>query len=143
MAIDFLRGHAPLTPREARMLGPIRLAYIGDSVHGLLVRTELLLTGAKAHDVHVAAVARVNASAQAAAMARVEPLLTEDEADVVRARRNAHHAVPKRADPADYARATALEALLGYLYLTGQAERLQTLYDAMREEGAICRSAST
>jgi ribonuclease-3 family protein len=127
---------AALTEREAMLLSPLRLAYVGDAVHELLVRTALLGSGGKARAMHREAVAAVRAGAQADALERLAPLLTEAEADIVRRGRNAHphHAAPKAAGPAAYARATALEALLGYLYLTGQAERLSEIYRAMQSQ---------
>lgn len=137
MMEDFL-GRAPLSEREALMLGPIRLAYAGDVVHELLVRTELVLAGGNARAMHRDAVKSVNAEAQAQALGRVKDLLDETETDVVRRGRNAHpnHAAPRRADPADYKQATGLEALLGFLYLTGRMERLSSLYAAMHAEQA-------
>ena len=80
--------------------------------------------------------AGVNAHAQSVAMDKIEPLLTDEERDVVRRGRNAHarHAAPKHQDPADYARSTALEALCGYLYLTGQEDRLLYLFAVSQEE---------
>ena len=71
----------------------------------------------------------VSAAAQAAMLAAIEDELTEQEADVTRRGRNAQakHAAPKHADPADYAHATGLEALWGYLYVTGQTQRLDEL----------------
>ncbi len=126
----FYLDHEPLTEKEARMLSPLRLAYVGDAVHELFVRTELLFAGGKAGAMHRAAIREVNAAGQARALQRIEPELTDDERDIVRRGRNAHanHAAPKHADPADYAHATGLEALAGYLYLSGQTERLRTLY---------------
>lgn len=130
----FFAGHARLTEREALMLSPLRLAYIGDAVHDLYVRTALVFQGGKAGAMHRDAIRHVNAAAQSGALARIAEDLTETEADVVRRGRNAHahHNVPKRADPADYKQATGLEALLGFLYLTGQEERLGTLLRSMQ-----------
>ena len=85
-------------------------------------------------ELHRRAVAHVNARAQARAFAAVEPLLTEEEADVARRGRNAHSRPPKNQDPGDYARATALEALCGYLYLMGRNERLDELMRVIRQE---------
>ena len=85
-------------------------------------------------ELHRRAVAHVNAHAQARAFAAVEPLLTEEEADVARRGRNAHSRPPKNQDPGDYARATALEALCGYLYLMGRNERLDELMRVIRQE---------
>ncbi len=120
----------PLSERDTLMISPLRLAYIGDAVHDLFVRTNLLLGGsARAGAMHREAARTVNAAAQAQALARVLPMLSETEQDVVRRGRNAHahHGVPRRANAADYKQATGLEALLGFLYLTGQAERLAEL----------------
>ena len=93
----------------------------------------ILIDGGKA------AIACVNAGAQARAMERILPLLTEEEADVARRGKNAHphHAAPKNQDVIDYHQATGLEALVGYLYLTGQEERLLTLFQAS-QEGSEC-----
>ena len=78
---------------------------------------------------HKQAVRMVSAAAQAAMLAAIEGELTEQEADVTRRGRNAQakHAAPKHADPADYAHATGLEALWGYLYVTNQTQRLDEL----------------
>ena len=118
-----------LTREQARMLSPLQLAYIGDSVHALLVRTGLLQKNLPVRDMHKASNEAVSAVSQAKELARILPLLTEEETDIVRRGRNAHphHSAPKSASTADYAGATGLEALLGYLYLTGQSERILEL----------------
>ena len=120
---------------RARMLNPLQLAYIGDGVWELLVRTRIIYKGRSARHVHKDAVACVNAGAQAEAFRRIEPLLTEAEADIARRGRNAHahHAAPKNQDAADYRAATALEALIGYLYLIGAEDRLLTLFKHSQE----------
>ena len=130
-----LRESAPMDVSRARMLNPLQLAYIGDGVWELLVRSRLIYMGRSARHIHKDAVACVNARAQAEAFRRVEAMLTEDEADVARRGRNAHahHAAPKNQDAADYRAATALEALIGYLYLTGQEERLLLLFKSSQE----------
>ena len=79
---------------------------------------------------HRRAVRLVCAHAQAGAFARVEPMLTEAELAVARRARNTKLSPPRHADPADYQKATALEALLGYLYVTGRSERLHALLEA-------------
>ena len=120
---------------QGQLPGSLELAYLGDTLWDLFVREELVRTGGRMKELHRAAVARVRASAQSRALARIEDCLTEDEAAVVRRARNAHQTPPKNADPADYCRATALEALFGYLYLTGQLERMKTLmYQAENRE---------
>ena len=120
---------------RARMLNPLPLAYIGDAVWELLVRSRIIYKGRSARHVHKDAVACVNAGAQAEAFRRIEPLLTEAEADIARRGRNAHahHAAPKNQDAADYRAATALEALIGYLYLIGEEDRLLTLFKHSQE----------
>lgn len=73
--------------------------------------------------------------AQAAAVARLESVLTEEEADVLRRGRNAHPGhVPKNADPAEYHKATGLEALFGYLYLKGELDRVRELFRVIHPE---------
>lgn len=136
MTDAFLLDQGALTERQALMLSPLRLAYVGDAVYDLYVRTRLVFTGAKAGAMHRDAVRHVNAAAQARALGRVAHLLTETEADVVRRGRNAHahHGVPKRADPADYKQSTGLEALLGFLFLTDRTQRLGELVSIMLEE---------
>jgi len=130
-----LRESAPMEESRARMLNPLQLAYIGDGVWELLVRSRLIYMGRSARHVHKDAVACVNAHAQCEAFRRIEAVLTEAEADVARRGRNAHahHAAPKNQDAADYRAATALEALIGYLYLTGQEERLLDLFKRSQE----------
>ncbi len=111
-------------------INSLELAYLGDTLYDLYVRERLVRRGGHVKTLHRKAVSRVCAAAQSRALTRLEPLLTPDEADVVRRARNAHQTPPKNADPADYHRATSLEALLGWLYLTGQRDRLHVLLDA-------------
>ena len=115
------------------------LAHMGDCVFELLVRTWLCTHGgSKVKDLHRATVAHVAAPAQAARMDRMLPLLTEEEAAIYRRGRNAHvHSVPKGATPQQYAKATGLECLFGWLYLKGEGQRLRELFEeAVREEEA-------
>lgn len=127
-----LPAYGRMTVLQARMLGPLQLAYIGDGVHDLYVRAMLLAEGLSVHNLHRRATGLVCAHAQARWLAGIAPLLTEEEAEVARRGRNAHarHAAPKHADPAEYTQSTALEALWGYLYLSGQGDRLETLLRA-------------
>jgi len=120
----------PLSQQEARFKNPLSLAFVGDTVWDLLTRQQLLLSQAHVNALHKQAVQRVNAGAQAQAAAIIEPHLTEEEAEIFRRGQNAHakHNAPKNQDPYAYSRATALEALLGYLYLTGCEERILELY---------------
>lgn len=120
---------------SVRRLNGLQLAFIGDTVYDLYARgCALEEHDACVRELHRRAVAHVNARAQARAFAAVEPLLTEEEADVARRGRNAHSRPPKNQDPGDYARATALEALCGYLYLMGRNERLDELMRVIRQE---------
>ena len=122
-------AHSAYTARDIREYNPLQMAYIGDTVHDLYVRSMLVAQGAAVGKMHKQATRMVSAAAQARMLEAVEPELNEAEADITRRGRNAQakHAAPKNADPADYAHATGLEALWGYLYLTGQTERLNTL----------------
>ena len=115
--------------RDIRELNPLQMAYIGDTVHDLYVRSLLLSRGMTVGRMHRQAIRMVSAAAQARMLEAIEAELTEQEADIVRRGRNAQakHAAPKNADPADYAHATGLEALWGYLYLSAQTGRLDTL----------------
>jgi len=121
----------PLTAKEAMLKNPLALAFIGDTVWDLLVRSQLLRSQARVNSLHRQAVAQVNAGAQARALSRLMPHLTPEERAVQRRGQNSHakHAPPKNQDPADYDNATGLEALLGYLYLSGQWERILELFD--------------
>ena len=114
---------------DPRELNPLQMAYLGDTLHDLYVRSMLVSKKMSVGAMHKQAVKMVSAAAQARMLEAVEPELTEQEADIARRGRNtqAKHAAPKHADPADYAHATGLEALWGYLYVTGQTERLDTL----------------
>ena len=121
----------PLSATEARLKNPLALAFMGDTVWDLLVRQRLLLSNAHVNALHKQAIKQVNAGAQAEAAALIEPHLTEAEGDIFRRGCNAHarHNAPKNQDPYAYSRATGLEALFGYLYLTAQEDRLAELFD--------------
>ena len=88
-----------LAPEKARLISPLQLAYIGDSVHTLMTRARLMRVERRMSDMHRLATACVNAAAQARALARLLPFLTEEEAEMVRRGRNAHahHTLPKAA----------------------------------------------
>ena len=122
-------AHDAFAPADIRGLNPLQMAYVGDTVHDLSVRSMLLSRGMAVGKMHRQAVRMVSAGAQARMLERIEPELTQEEADIARRGRNsqAKHAAPRHADPADYAHATALEALWGYLYLSGQTQRLDEL----------------
>ena len=116
-------------------LSSLGLAHLGDGVFEVMVRSWLILRGkARAKDLHRATVRYVAAPAQAAAVERLLPLLTPEEADVYRRGRNtAPHSVPRAATRAQYQSATGLEALFGWLYLQGRTERLNQLFEAIMD----------
>lgn len=118
-----------MTEGQAFSVKPLVLAYLGDGVFDLYIR-ERLIEGKyrDAHDLHMKKIRFVNAGAQAYILRMLEETLTDREKDVVRYGRNAHtNTVPKNANISDYHVATGFEALLGYLKLSGQEERLGQL----------------
>ena len=122
-------AHDAFKAIDVRELNPLQMAYVGDTVHDLYVRSMLLSRGMSVGKMHKQAVRMVSAGAQARMLEAIEPELEADEADAARRGRNAQakHSAPKHADPADYAPATGLEALWGYLYLSGKTQRLDEL----------------
>lgn len=124
-------------PREEQLsLSALGLAHLGDGVYELMVRSWLILQGfGKKGNLHRETVARVRASYQAKALARIEPRLTPEENAVAHRGRNAHVGnIPKNASRGEYSHATALEALFGWLYLNGRRDRLNELFGAIMEE---------
>lgn len=115
-----------LTIEKARMLSPLQLAYVGDAVHSLIVRQHLMANNIPVKKMHQLSVRAVCAVSQNKALEALMPLLTEDELAIAKRGRNAHahHGGPKSASVSEYAGATALETLIGFLYLTGNTERL-------------------
>ena len=115
---------------EVNTLSPLTWAYVGDSVFELLVRTHLTnTTKLKPHMLHIEAIKYVKADAQVKILHKIEDKLTDDEKDIVRRGRNAeNHHVPKNATVEEYSYATAFEALIGYLYLTGKNNRLKEIF---------------
>jgi len=120
---------------EIRAISSIGLAHVGDAVYELLVRTWLCAHGkATGKGLHRAAIELVCAPKQAELAAAILPLLTEAEHDVFRRGRNANvHSIPQHASRSEYQQATALEALLGWLWLSGRRERINELFAAMME----------
>lgn len=118
---------------DVKSYSPLALAFIGDGVYELMVREQIVCEGnCGVKKLHAKTVESVRCEAQAEAAARIEPMLTEKEADVLRRGRNAHPGhVPKNADPSVYHKATGFEALFGYLYLKGELARLRTLFEAI------------
>lgn len=125
-----------LTQAEISAISNLGLAHIGDGVYELMCRSYLCAKGEKTVErLHRDTIALVNAPHQAVLAEKILPALTEEEKSLYRRGKNAHvHAVPKSATPAEYAKATGLEALFGALYLAGKTERLNELFHIMMEE---------
>lgn len=114
---------------EVNLMSPLTWAYVGDGVYELYIRTKLINeTNMKPHALHIEAIKYVKAQAQAEILNKIYDKLTEEEKEIVRRGRNAeNHHLPKNANVQEYMYSTAYEALIGYLYLTQQTERLQEI----------------
>ena len=125
-----------MTEDQLRAISSIGLAHMGDAVFEVLVRSWLCTHGrATGKGLHQATVKLVCAESQAEKARRILPLLTEEERAVFKRGRNAQvHTVPNHASRAQYGEATALEALLGWLYRGGRRERVNELFTVMMEE---------
>ena len=125
-----------MTEQEAYALTPLALAYAGDAVFELYVRTRLIQSGMRVPQrLHAKAVSIVRAKAQADRLHAVHGMLTDREQDIVRRGRNAKSgSMPKSATMADYRASTGLEALFGYLHLSGQTERLDAVMAMIVDE---------
>lgn len=112
--------------KDAGLMNILQLAYIGDAVWELFVRNHLIRKGMNVHHMHSECIRKVNARAQASYIQDLAEELTPEEAELVRRGRNAHahHPIPKNQNPEDYSMATAFEALIGYLHLTGNDKRI-------------------
>ena len=109
------------TAKEARLLNPLQLALVGDGVYELFIRNHILSQNLEltAHKIHI----------KATIMHVIENDLTEEESYIYKRGRNAKSAtIPKNADVRDYRMATGFEALVGYLYLTGNFEKLEFIF---------------
>lgn len=114
---------------EVNTMSPLIWAYVGDCVYELYIRSHLInTTKLKPHMLHIKTIEYVKASAQAKILKKIEPILTDEEKDIIRRGRNTeNHHLPKNAEPEDYMYATAFEALIGYLYLVKKDERIQEI----------------
>lgn len=115
--------------QDVRMLSPLVWAYIGDSVYEIFIRNELInISNAKPHKLHIETVKYVKAKAQVETLNKIYDSLTDEEKDIVRRGRNVqNHHVPKNVDVAEYAYATAFEALIGYLKLNNNIDRINEI----------------
>lgn len=114
---------------DVNLMKPLVWAYIGDSIYEIFIRMKLVnSTNLDPHRLHIESIKHVKAQAQAETLSNIYDKLTEKEKDIVRRGRNAEtHHIPKNAELKDYKYATAFEALIGYLYLSKQDERLKEI----------------
>lgn len=131
--MDYFHLSAP--KQDLLNMSSLGFAYLGDAVYEVMVRAWLCLHGKLTPGrQHKAALAYVAAPRQAALLERILPLLTQEEAQVLKRGRNAsHHSYPKGATRQEYLAATGLETLFGWLYLRGETDRLNTLFETMME----------
>ena len=125
-----------LEDKTINQMQPLVLAMIGDSVQTLFVRTEVALRyGVKVNKMNKLVSSVVQAGSQFKTFKKIEESLTEQEADIARRARNTHiHTKAKNFSYNEYIYATALEAVIGYLYLSGQEERLNEILEKSLEE---------
>ncbi len=124
--LEQIAGAFACRPVDVRAYSPLTLAYIGDAVYDLVIRTVVVERANRAaNELHKRTVKYVNAGVQAAMIEALIEELTEDERAVYKRGRNAKtHTSAKNASIQDYRKATGFEALMGFLYLTGQTERM-------------------
>lgn len=116
-----------LTPTELASISPVSLAYMGDAVFELYVRSRFLLPAKRVRDYHQQVVSQVKTEQQAHYVDALTPSLTEAEKDLLRRGRNATSGRNRRANAQDYQKATSFEALVGYLYLSDQPRLFELL----------------
>ena len=115
---------------NVKLLSPSVLAFVGDGVYGLCVRTALSKVNRPSGELHKLSVEYVKATAQAKAFKSIEPFLSEEELSIFKRGRNFHTSgTPKSATGKEYHTATGLETLFGYLYLDGRQDRINQLFD--------------
>lgn len=125
----YIKEQFQLEPVDIRTYSPLTLAYIGDGIYDLVIRSIIVGKGnTKASNLHRETSRLVKAQAQAEMTEVLQPHLTEEEADIYRRGRNAKSpTMAKNATMSDYRKATGFEALMGYLYLQDEFERLVEL----------------
>ncbi len=124
-----------MTKEQINAISNLGLAHMGDCVFEILCRAYLCSQGGKnVGNLHKNTIQMVKASSQAEFVDKLLPLLSEEELGYYRRGKNSHvHGVPKSCTPAEYAKATGLEALFGALYLAGRTDRLNELFQAGME----------
>lgn len=134
-----------LTNMQAAQLNPVALAFVGDTVYSLYVRERLALSGCgKVSQLQRVAAQVVSAKGQSEFLDKLLPLFTEEEAEIFRRGKNAKKATKsKSASSLEYNRSTGLEAVLGYLYLTGQEARIKELLAVSDMESFAIKEVQT
>lgn len=135
----------PKSIADVNTMSPLTWAYIGDSVYEVYIRMHLVNnTNMKPHKLHIEATKFVKAKAQAETLQRIENALTDKEEEIVKRGRNAeNHHLPKNATVQEYMYSTGFEALIGYLYLTKQDERLKEILEMCIESKDTCKVSQT
>ena len=128
---DLLKITAGEMSHKANSYSPLALAYIGDGVYEIFIRTYVMNKGNRpVNKMHKASRELVRASSQAKLYFLIEGMLTEEEDAVLRRGRNAKSvSIPKNGNVTEYRHATGLEALIGYLYIEGKVDRIKELID--------------
>lgn len=128
----FRSANRKISREDIMMLSPLQLAYIGDAVYELLIRTNLLTKDSNVNQLHKMTTKYVKAKAQSDIIHKIEDCLTDEEKSLVKRGRNTKvNSSPKNADLLDYKYATGFECLFGYLYLTNQDNRLGEIFDSI------------
>lgn len=124
---------------EVNQYSPLTLAFLGDAVYEKLVREKLVkIANMPVNKLHKEAVEKVRSAFQSKAVDVISPLLTEDEAEIMKRGRNAtSNTVPKSSNPIEYRRATSLESLFGYLDLIGDNERIAEIFEFIWENTEV------
>lgn len=128
MEFDLLKGK--FSTSEAKQLNPLVLAFVGDAIYEVFIRTYLVDNNRNlsAHKLHMKAISFVKAHSQSEFMKKLQDILSDEEYEVFKRGRNAKSGtVPKNADVQEYRIATGFETLMGFLYMTEQVERLNEL----------------
>ncbi|MDE6639896.1 MAG: ribonuclease III [Acetatifactor sp.] len=135
-----IRESFPGKRQDPKAYSPLALAYMGDALYDLIIRTVVVERGNRpVRDLHRIAVQYVSAEAQAKIASALQDMFTEEEEAVYRRGRNAKpHTKAKNASMEDYLKATGFEAVLGYLYLTDNTERaLELVRDGLAAAGLV------
>lgn len=130
--VNYLQVGRVYDEKSIKELSPLALAYVGDSVYELLVRTHILNKNYRPKELHRRSIAYVKAKSQHQQVQKMMEQFSQEEMLVYRRGRNAKsHTMPKNATVADYRAATGLETLFGYLYLLGREERILEIFMEM------------